>query len=127
MAISPKTATWIIVVLTIGGLVGSFSFFGGRIQKQTAPQSGESQTQTLKTVSYQGQNGKTVLELLQKDHQVEIETVDYGAFVKSIDGTSNTQAAFWRYYLNGQTGDTSPDKKMTTDTDSIEWRLEGTR
>lgn len=77
-----------------------------------------------KVISLIGEKGKNVLQLLQKDHQVEVSESEFGSFVLSINGMENSENAFWFYYVNDKMGDVAADKFKTKDSDKVEWRLE---
>lgn len=75
-------------------------------------------------VRYYGQAGKTVLELLEKTHQVKKKNSSAGSFVEEIDGLKNRTDRFWLYYVNGQKPPVASDRYSTTYKDTIEWRFE---
>ncbi|MBI4426790.1 MAG: DUF4430 domain-containing protein [Candidatus Kerfeldbacteria bacterium] len=71
------------------------------------------------TISYQGQDGKTVLELLQENHEV----VESNGFVQGIDGRVGSSTAYWLWYANGQEGQVGAKDYVTKSTETIEWRF----
>ncbi|MCL2037760.1 DUF4430 domain-containing protein [Candidatus Saccharibacteria bacterium] len=77
-------------------------------------------------ISYEGKDGKTAMQLLEKKH--EVETKDYGdmgKFVISIDGVKATDGEnFWAFYVNGQMASEGASTFQTKDGDKIEWKLE---
>jgi len=77
-------------------------------------------------VSYDGVNGKTALELLQKSHQVG--TKDYagiGSMVIAIDGVKAEDGKnFWGFYVNGTMASEGAGTYKTKAGEKIEWRLE---
>jgi hypothetical protein len=75
-------------------------------------------------VAYDGQEGKTVLELLQAGHTVKTVDSSYGTYVQSIDGVSSSDNSAWLYYVNNQPGLDAADKTTTHDGEKIEWRYE---
>ena len=77
-----------------------------------------------KYISYLGQDGKTVFELLRKNHNVEFSKSDMGIFINSVDGLENSTSNFWLYYVDGIPGETSADKFITKNQQKIEWRYE---
>jgi hypothetical protein len=77
-------------------------------------------------VSYEGKDGKTAMQLLEKKHKVE--TKDYGEmgkFVISIDGVKATDGEnFWAFFVNGQMATEGASTYQTKTGDKIEWKLE---
>src|SRR5688500_4240415 len=52
-------------------------------------------------ITYQGQDGKTALEILKTTHQVEVKSYSFGDMVVSIDGIApNPATHFWAMYVN---------------------------
>lgn len=92
--------------------------------RQQEVEQSQVQTEVLQTVSYQGQEGKTVLELLEAGHAVETEKSDLGVLVKKIDGVGGDSGTFWLYYVDGQPAPMAADKYMTENGQQIEWRYE---
>lgn len=92
--------------------------------EQPKSQGIEEEISGSKVIQFQGENGKTVLELLAKDHQVQTVKSDFGTFINSIDSLENSDNSFWFYYVNGKMGEVAADKYQTKDVDQIEWRYE---
>ncbi|MBI2607959.1 MAG: DUF4430 domain-containing protein [Candidatus Doudnabacteria bacterium] len=77
------------------------------------------------TISYQGVEGHTALELLKEAHSVE--TQDFGGlgeFVLSIDGIEPANTHFWAFYANGQKAQVGAGQYQTKNGERIEWKLE---
>lgn len=111
-------------ILIIGG-----SLLGNRVAKKQADQAvsglaNQYKPAVQKTVAYEGQDGKTALELLKASHEVKAEDSSMGSFVTSIDGTENTTDTYWMFYVNDQLSSVSADKYQSKNTDKIEWRFE---
>ncbi len=123
------TQTRRIVVIAVGLLVliglGSGA---GQLAKRYPTRYGQNTSANnaakVAPISYPGEAGKTVLELLQRDHQVATVDSSLGAYVKTIDGIDGTGNAAWIYYINGATGVEGADKAVTTGDQTIEWRYE---
>ena len=98
----------------------TFSFACGTKEK-SAPLG---QLDSTLVVRYYGAAGKTVLELLETNHEVEKKTSSVGSFVEAIDGIKNRSDRFWLYYINGQTPKLASDRCPTMAKDTIEWRFE---
>lgn len=111
----------IIVVATLLALVGI-----GALASQVAQRHPKVTTETnqVKPLSYQGEAGKTVLELLERNHVVQKQDTAYGTFVTSIDGVVQSENAFWLYYIDGSAATEAADKAVTQDGQTIEWRYE---
>lgn len=71
--------------------------------------------------SYQGQDGKNALELLQTVGPVDVS--DAG-FVNAINGIKPGDRQFWAFYVNGQQAQVGAKEYQTKSTDTIEWKLE---
>ena len=82
-------------ILVIGG-----SLLGNWVSQKQAEKSiaGTFNFQPVveKVISYEGQDGKTALELLKEGRDVKTEESSIGVFVTGIDDTENTNEKFWR-------------------------------
>lgn len=79
-------------------------------------------------ITYQGEEGKTALDILK--NQAAIETSGEGAntFVLGINGYRPDQStAFWAFYVNGTQAPVGAGAYKTKATDTIEWRVEEVR
>lgn len=76
-------------------------------------------------VTYSGEDGKTVYDLLKSSHQVQADESSMGVLVKSIDGVSQTDKEFWLYDINGEQSNLGADKQMTKTGDQVHWQLKG--
>jgi uncharacterized protein YgiM (DUF1202 family) len=122
---SQFTRNTIALVATLVVLI-ALGAGAGELAKHTSSSNGTTKTtQTnVAPIDYKGQEGKTVLELLQAGHTVKTVDSSYGTYVQSIDGTASGDNSAWLYYVNDQPGLDAADKTTTHDTDSIEWRYE---
>jgi len=78
-----------------------------------------------KTVSYDGQTGKTALELLESMTDVTTEDSDFGTFVTGINGViANANKEYWSFYVNGSYASEGAGTYKTSDGEKIEWKLE---
>jgi hypothetical protein len=82
------------------------------------------------SISAYGQNGQTVLKVLQDSHVVIVEYTDEGARVKGIDGAGNSEPERETskkrvYTVNGKTSELSPDRYITHEDDVILWQYVG--
>lgn len=106
----------VLLALLIWG--GSYVVNQGK-SKQT-----QQEAEQVKTISYDGVEGKTALELLVLEHQANYQTSELGAFVNEIDGIKNTSDTFWMFYVNGNLAEVSADKYVTKAGDIMEWKYE---
>jgi hypothetical protein len=76
-------------------------------------------------ISYQGQQGRTALDILKQTHSVDTqEFAGFGEFVTGINGVSAGTTHFWAFYVNGKMADVGADAYITKDSDVVEWKLE---
>lgn len=92
----------------------------------------EAETETPDTssetasISYFGEDGMTVLELL-KEYADDVVTQDssLGEYVDSINGiVGGTGGKYWLFYVNGEAATEGAATYQTRNTDIIEWRFE---
>lgn len=77
-----------------------------------------------KVVAYDGQDGKTALELLKEGRDVQTQDSSIGVFVTSIDGAANSEDTYWMFYVDDQLAPTGADQYQTQTGEKIEWRFE---
>jgi hypothetical protein len=85
----------------------------------TTSQNINTQASLPTTISYQGQDGKTALELVKASHEV----IESNGFVTGIDGRIGSSTAYWLYYINGQEATVGAQDYVTKSSDTIEWRF----
>ncbi len=111
------------IIIIGGSLLGNYV-----LEKES--QKGVAGTEVLfqpvveKTISYEGQNDRTALELLQEEYKVEIQDSSIGVFVTSIDQTANEDNKYWMFYVDGRLASLGADQYKTQDGENIEWRYE---
>jgi hypothetical protein len=74
-------------------------------------------------IVYDGDDGKTVLELL-REHAESVETDGTGdeLLVTAVNGhEGGFEGRYWIYYVNEQAGQIAASRMTTVDGDSIEW------
>lgn len=81
-------------------------------------------SQTEDTISYQGQDGVSALDLLKQKADVKTKSSSIGEYVESINGKDGGGSKYWLYYVNGQQAPVGPAEYKTKSSDQIEWRLE---
>ena len=79
-------------------------------------------TPQVRSIIYDGVNGKTVFEVLKTTHDVDYTDSDMGVFINSIDGIKNEGGKYWRYYINDEPGKVASDKAVLSDSDKVEWQ-----
>jgi hypothetical protein len=109
-------AAVLIVLIGIGALLSRVPT--RKLSSQTAA------TPAIQSITYKGEEGKTVLELLERDHTVEKQDTPYGTYVRSIDGLGQTDNSVWLPYVDGENLAESVDKAKTTPNQTISWRYE---
>jgi hypothetical protein len=75
-------------------------------------------------ISYPGEAGQTALSLLQKHTQTKTENSSFGEYVVSINDNDGGGSKYWIFYVNDKQSEVGAGSYVTSDTDSIEWRLE---
>ncbi|MBD3332475.1 DUF4430 domain-containing protein [candidate division GN15 bacterium] len=66
----------------------------------------------------------TVLELLERDHEVQYTSSAMGAFVDMIDSVGGDEAYFWLYSVNSEMGQTAADKHILDPGDTVKWHYQ---
>ena len=74
---------------------------------------------------YPGQDGRTVLELLNEQHTVRLdsELLLFGSIVLAIDTFAAAPDQYWIYYRDSLRGDRSPEVCTTFAGETIRWVL----
>ena len=122
------------------GLGGVAAYFAASLSQnaQHSTSDGETLTQSQQTktpssddnrktsVTYDGQTGKTAIELLKSHAAVETKAyTGIGEMVVSIDGTKPKDSSeFWAFYVDGKQAQVGADQYVTKDGEKIEWKLE---
>lgn len=73
------------------------------------------------SISYQGQDGKNALALLEAAHSIDVSAA---GFVNAIDGIKPGDHQYWALYVNGVLASVGAKDLQTKSTDMIEWKLE---
>jgi len=78
------------------------------------------------TITYEGESGKTVLEILASICEIETKTSTDGSIITviAIDGRLASTPDYWALYINNAYAFQSPNNLQTTETDIIKWQLE---
>jgi hypothetical protein len=75
---------------------------------------------------FAGEDGKTVLELLNRDHTVVLdsELLLFASIVLAIDSFAAASDEYWIFYRDSLRGDRSPEVCTTHHGETIRWVLE---
>lgn len=113
----------IIVILVIIGLIATYSSLFN--SSNTNSKNTVNQTNQPQTISYKGEDKIDALTLLKKNYTAETQTSgSLGEYVTSIGGVKAGANRYWAFYVNGQLSDTGAAQKITSSTDTIEWKIE---
>lgn len=117
---------WVMAVTAITLISAGCSFAAN--QNTDSPENPANQNAAVapaRYFTYQGEDGKTALEILKTKYQVQTkEFPGAGEFVESINGTQPTDQEFWAFYVNGQTSNVGASSYATKSSDKIEWKIE---
>lgn len=77
------------------------------------------------TVSYQGEEGKTALELLQQNATIVTKGEGANAYVTTINGklADTAKNEYWKMNVNGEMSNVGAGSYITKDTDTITWEF----
>lgn len=76
-------------------------------------------------IAYNGEEGKTALELLKARAKVRTSSSSMGELIEEINGIASGNGAYLIWFLNGATAKTGAADYITKNTDRIEWKLIG--
>jgi hypothetical protein len=78
-----------------------------------------------KSVSYEGQSGRTALDVLKSLTSVTTQQSDYGQFVTGISGVNAENGKqFWAFYVNGVLASEGAGTYISKNSEKIEWKME---
>ena len=93
--------------------------------QQTPAKEAKKGTAASSSIKYQGEEGKTALELLKTHAEVATKDSSYGTYVHSINGLAGgTDNKYWMFYINGTLAEMGADAYTTKAGDAIEWKFE---
>jgi hypothetical protein len=99
--------------------------------KANAPENSEQVQQEaqnqVQAINYEGVEGRTALDLLKENHNVELQSYSFGDMVVGIEGVKADSSNFWAFYVNGNMAQVGASQYVTKDGDVIEWKLEEIR
>ncbi|MFH2056924.1 MAG: DUF4430 domain-containing protein [bacterium] len=83
----------------------------------------EPQTETLASFTVVASDSGNVFAQTRSAHQIEYDSVEAGVFIKSIEGVSQSNRAYWLYQVNGQPGNVACEQFLVAPGDTIIWKL----
>jgi hypothetical protein len=78
-------------------------------------------------IAYEGEEGKTALEILKARARIRTSTSRMGELVEEINGVNNGNGYYLIYYVNGAKANVGAGNYITKNGDKIEWKLVGPR
>ncbi len=121
---------WILSAIVIIGIAATCIFLVLNQQKpveNTANnQSTQSQTETKKvtSITYNGQDGKTALELLESSASITKSGEGANAYITGINGVvADSTKEFWSFSINGEASMVGAGSYVTKNSDVIKWDL----
>ena len=81
-------------------------------------------TERVTTLTYQGQEGKTALELLESTAQTVKSGEGENAYITSINGVAaDSTKEYWAFSINGEASMVGVGSYITKSSDVIKWDL----
>ncbi len=81
-------------------------------------------TNNGKTITHNGETGKTALKVLQKNAKILTSGTGKNAFITSINGVkANPKNQYWQLIVNGKSASVGAGSLITKDSDTITWEL----
>lgn len=129
----------VLIAAILGTVLAVFAVFMGNDPVVTPQQETVVSTKTTETelnavkatvneggtvVSYPGQTGQTALAILKEVAETETEESSFGEFVTTINGVEGNGPKYWLFYVDGEAATVGASEYVTSDGESIEWRLE---
>lgn len=131
-----KFFTEAFIIVVIFGLLASYGLIASiaKPTNNTPPSTNDSQLATVPaatapqptTITYQGQDNKTALQLLKEQADVATKTSSFGEYVDKINNLPdvNQTGKYWLFFVNGAPATVGADQYQTKNGEVIEWRLE---
>lgn len=129
-----KTKLLLVLVFAVAGIGGFWYVNASQDQTvQTIPDQSTNQSSTAqitrsadgRTIGYDGQEGKTALEVLRMLTDVTVQESSFGEMVTGIDGVvAEAGKEYWAFYVNGAYASEGAGTYQTSTGEKIEWRLE---
>lgn len=96
------------------------------VKKNNVSQSITEEGKLVKFVSYQIDEGKTALDLLNISSKVKSKGEGVNAYILSINGREATslKKEYWAFYINGKLANVGAGSYKLKSGDKIEWKIE---
>lgn len=92
---------------------------------QTAKVTPVKQAEPSTQISYQGEDGKTALELLKTHADVKTtKDPSLGEYVTSVNGNDGGGKKYWLYFVDGKEAAEGAGTYVTKSSETIEWKLQ---
>ncbi len=112
----------IVAVIALIGIV--YALTRTPVLAPATQETNQQQQVPTTTIEYQGQDGRTALDLLKASHTVEAKSYSFGDLVTGIDGISPDASHFWAMYVNGEFSQVGASAYVTKSTDVIKWQMD---
>ncbi|MBD3381225.1 MAG: DUF4430 domain-containing protein [candidate division Zixibacteria bacterium] len=76
------------------------------------------------TITLEAVAGRSVFQILQKNHEIDYDSSTGGVFIQAIDGIRNEGGHFWTYSVNGKPATVACDNYLVNANDTIIWKYE---
>lgn len=119
-----QTIIWaILAILAIGALTVAYLYDQGVIFPKKVEETVQI-TERITTLTYQGQEGKTALELLESTAQTVKAGEGENAYITSINGVAaDSTKEYWAFSINGEASMVGAGSYITKGSDVIKWDL----
>lgn len=106
-------------------LIALASILSGCSLKSASNDTSLSEVSQSKIINLNGEEGKSVYDLLKAQNQVEASDSSFGVMIKSINGLASNDKEFWLYSVNGTPAEVAADKYISKTGDQIVWEYKG--
>lgn len=118
-----RTELGILVAIVV--LLGGAAYYSSKKTVVTVETSPTATPAIGKEITYNGEVGKTALELLQATHTVELNGAGTNAYVVGIDGVKadDSKKEYWSFIVNGTPASVGAGSYQSQSTDVISWKI----
>ena len=114
-----------VIVVALGVGVAAWVPKSTTTKTSSQPTTSQQATKPIDHLDYDGQDGKTAMDILKTKATVVTKSSSYGAYVDSIDGVAGgSNGKYWTLYVNGDMSQVGADAYTTKTGDKIEWKLQ---
>ncbi len=128
-----QLAIWITsAIIVIGGAATGIYLYENQsnsaeveqVDQTTQTTAETDSTAKVTTITYQGQDGKTALELLEAAASIEKSGEGENAYITSINGVAaDSTKEYWAFSINGEASMVGAGSYVTKSSDVIKWDL----